>query len=772
MKLLKKSTYQQTLIIILSLLLTLFCVPFAFTLYSSSKSRILDAQQAANNQNLQQIKYNYDIYQDMISNLCFSIYLDNGTQSLLYNPNITSKEAYEQIDYFNSSVLNVYPSVYSITIYNGIQKKYYSTLMDSTEYLSSITDLFSGESMPPKLKPILRRIPNETGTGELYVYTYLIYDFESSSDSSASFIIVEQNANWLIDNFTQIRSVNESIPSEIYLLDNEGNIFSQNPDTISQDSSEILENFFADHAESGEQEMNDDVHSITYSYKGERYLITQLSLTNQDSLVMLQNYNDVFANIESFKHTFAVVIIIWVILFAMAIWGISKKLYAPVQKMLKYVNGLSGQTPETGNEFQQLMNLYKDSYDKLTNHNHAAHYVITQYQLEKLLVDSTKNVWNNFIAYTPDHWLSEASNMPLRVFHLTMDSQKADGSIWSDDDFRLYLFATQNILSELLKKDRNSEVFMTSDYSIWGIIQAKGEGRDANLETILVQTQDYVKKYLAVHFNVSYSGIALQPTDITRLYHETLTLHDYHYVYGPDAVISPDTCKVNLANDNDHLPDHLVKKCLSAIKIGNLESAVPSIHEIFHALQEMRYENIQISIMALANQINFTLKELCNSKGVLTKIRFEWIYSQIDMAHYLQDVQKSMLDYLDDTLRIFQVKTDQDKEHLFIQSIQNYIASNYSDPNLSSQLIGEQFHLSSKYLMKRFLNYSGISLNEYILEVRMHQAAVLLKNSDYAIGKIAASVGILNENYFYKLFKKFYGCTPREYSIQQRKSEK
>lgn len=768
MKFFKKSTYHQSLIIVLSLLLIVFCIPYAVTLYSSSRSRILDTMQTANNQNLQQIKYNYDIYEDIISNLCFSIYLDNETQSLLYNPQVTYQEAYRQIDYFKSSVLNVYPFVYSITVYNGIQQKYYSTLMDSTEYLATLPELFTDNKMPVRLQPILRRIPNENGSGEFYVYSYLIYDFENSETNSASYIVIEQNANWLIDNFTQIQRTAGDIPTELYLLDKDGNIFSQDPSTIPQDSLNVLEDYFSTGGKQpADSKQDESLYTDDYSFHGGHYLITQLFLNSSgDSLLMLQNYNDVFSNLQSFRHTFTFFIIIWVLLFAAAIWGVSKKLYAPVHKMLKFVNGLSGHTPETGNEFQQLMNLYKDSYDKLTNHTNAAHYVMTHYQLEKLLTDSSETVWKNFAAYTPDHWLASASGIPLRVFHITIDNRKSDGDLWSEDDIRLFLFAAQNILAELLEKERPAEVFISNEYSVWGIMKSNGCSRDKALEDILLQTQTYLKDYLYIRLNATYSSEALHPEDLSGLYHEVLSLHDYHYIFGPDAIISPDTCRENLENECDHIPDNLVKKCLSAIKRNSFDSASDTIDQIFHTFRTMRHENVKICIMTLANQINFTLKELCTSKGILTRIRYEQVYSLFDSAQYMCEAQNGLKDYLKNTLCIFQTKKDEDKEHLFIQSIQDYITANYSDPNLSSQLIGEQFHLSAKYVMKRFVNYSGISLNDYIIEVRMHQAAVLLKNSDLSIGKVAASVGILNENYFYKLFKKFYGCTPREYSVK------
>lgn len=55
-------------------------------------------------------------------------------------------------------------------------------------------------------------------------------------------------------------------------------------------------------------------------------------------------------------------------------------------------------------------------------------------------------------------------------------------------------------------------------------------------------------------------------------------------------------------------------------------------------------------------------------------------------------------------------------------------------------------------------------MNDYIYETRMRQAAVLLADKSLPVNKVAEQVGILNENYFYRLFKKMYGCTPRKFS--------
>lgn len=236
----KKHSYRYRLISILSILLLLFCIPYALILYRSSKARILDAIQVSNNQNLQQIKYNYDMYNDMMSNLCFTVYLDNKTQSLLYSPSVTYNETSDHINYLRSTILNIYPSVYSLSIYNGIQHEFYSTLTDFSAYQVSLADLFDSTDNVQKLQPVLRKIPNENGRGEFFVFSYLLYDFEDNDQDPLSYIVLEQNANWLIQNFADMRTADEDVTSSIYLINRNGDICSQENNSISKADQKLI----------------------------------------------------------------------------------------------------------------------------------------------------------------------------------------------------------------------------------------------------------------------------------------------------------------------------------------------------------------------------------------------------------------------------------------------------------------------------------------------------------------------------------------------------
>ena len=92
-----------------------------------------------------------------------------------------------------------------------------------------------------------------------------------------------------------------------------------------------------------------------------------------------------------------------------------------------------------------------------------------------------------------------------------------------------------------------------------------------------------------------------------------------------------------------------------------------------------------------------------------------------------------------------------------------FVQNSYFDVNLSSQLIADYLGLNNRYLMKKFKALTGSTLNEYIMDLRMKKATALLRDTQAPISSISEQVGIDNLSYFYRLFKKIYGCTPKEF---------
>ena len=98
------------------------------------------------------------------------------------------------------------------------------------------------------------------------------------------------------------------------------------------------------------------------------------------------------------------------------------------------------------------------------------------------------------------------------------------------------------------------------------------------------------------------------------------------------------------------------------------------------------------------------------------------------------------------------------------------IESSYCDPNLSSQVLADQFNLSAAYLCRIFRQAKGCSLTDYINQLRIARAMEILSDPKVKVKDVAEQVGIDNKQYFFMLFKQTTGVTPKQYQIRLRDS--
>lgn len=98
----------------------------------------------------------------------------------------------------------------------------------------------------------------------------------------------------------------------------------------------------------------------------------------------------------------------------------------------------------------------------------------------------------------------------------------------------------------------------------------------------------------------------------------------------------------------------------------------------------------------------------------------------------------------------------------FIQKIINYIEMNL-DAELTLKAIAEKFAVNASYLSDIFKKEVGETLTSYVNHKRIKQAIFYLNTSQMQVQEIAGEVGIVDPNYFIKLFKKIVGKTPKEY---------
>ena len=92
--------------------------------------------------------------------------------------------------------------------------------------------------------------------------------------------------------------------------------------------------------------------------------------------------------------------------------------------------------------------------------------------------------------------------------------------------------------------------------------------------------------------------------------------------------------------------------------------------------------------------------------------------------------------------------------------------------DLSPSALAKSLCVSLGYLSTAFKKATGKTICEYVREKRMEYAAYLLSSTNQQIQTIAFSCGIMDFQYFSKLFKKQFGKTPTDYRITLKRERK
>lgn len=98
-----------------------------------------------------------------------------------------------------------------------------------------------------------------------------------------------------------------------------------------------------------------------------------------------------------------------------------------------------------------------------------------------------------------------------------------------------------------------------------------------------------------------------------------------------------------------------------------------------------------------------------------------------------------------------------------LAKIAKIIEENISDPDLNVNLLCEKSGIPNKQLYRLIKKYIGISPLDYIRNVRLQKAAVLLSQHRFTVTEVCYMVGFKHPSYFAKCFQTQFGVKPSQY---------
>lgn len=224
-------------------------------------------------------------------------------------------------------------------------------------------------------------------------------------------------------------------------------------------------------------------------------------------------------------------------------------------------------------------------------------------------------------------------------------------------------------------------------------------------------------------------------------------------IYTTESELSPGVFSYPLNSE---------KQFFDLLLLGKLQAASKVYNEMIQNAVLYSYDDIIRFFTQFALSANSFVTKLNATANTEIDFEFYKFNNFLSKAETIGEIN-SMFELLFKEICDALEPGKEDKNNVLISSINSYIEKNYYDPNISIQTVADHLDKSISYVGRLYKKYSGVSIPDYINELRLKKSMELLSGSTSRIEEICKIIGFPNEKYFYLFFKKHVGITPNEY---------
>lgn len=159
------------------------------------------------------------------------------------------------------------------------------------------------------------------------------------------------------------------------------------------------------------------------------------------------------------------------------------------------------------------------------------------------------------------------------------------------------------------------------------------------------------------------------------------------------------------------------------------------------------------SLEELCKITNADYKQILQYYHKITRFSLEKFYS-------LKNLLFSLFEYARSQQVIFE------NSNTFTHIIEPFIKQNLRE-DLSIEFLCKKFFLTQRHLYTIFRTNTQMTPKHYIAQQRVNMARELIITTDMRLPDISAEVGVLDYNYFIKIFKAYDGHTPMYYRAKK-----
>lgn len=768
--------YLLRILLSVTVLMVIVLTLSSTVLYYSSETRVIHMQKDANRKVMSQISHNIKYMQEIVRNAALTIYNDNQIVAPLM-----SSQPQEEIDVINAIRLlgkaqSSSAFLHSAMIYNGHTDIAYtvgalSPALPDHDKAEEIVNILKGTKKLPQMQLIPMNFSRRDHAVDFF--SMVIYETFFDTNVRESALVLNVKPEWIIDNLKVVNDFATPERSGIMIVDEAGKVILTGNERNIPNPEDLTPVLKREHSDSP-----DGFGFFSHTFPGSgKYMVTYMDTgVSNWRVVTVQPYDIVIGSVMKMRTTSILVILCFLILSVVMSILLAHKLYRPVEMMIRRIREDAGiQAPENfpdKDELTFVTNIYSDIARKLhliRNEQDKQKAIVRNYHLRSMVADSSAYSKASFVECVERNGLNIEPDGPFLLAIVKID-EYADFLARTDRAERqLYSFAIANISEEILAFGgfRCEMVDMKSDH-LTMIVSGGPANPDQNeLETLLCKIQDIVLQYYRLSITMSISGFFERHDEISERYRVALQHSMYKLVFGKKTIITPEMVRDNVAHTDDSFPVELEKKLVEAIKTNNLRDMIQTVDQLIAPMSTYHYDLIVHGILHVVDLIKSTLREIGKNRVAPIPLDLSALNRQVLEKETLEEIKVLLHQVcrdIHDKLR----SSERDKSAALIDAIRDIVESHYQDANLCLQSIASMLKMTPAYVGRMFKQNELMSVGEYINEVRLSHAKELLETKDFSIKEIMELVGYVNESTFFKLFKKKYGVTPREYRLKRK----
>lgn len=730
---------------------------------------------------LGQVSYHISFMLDSVFEYSVMQYSDPDIQKFMHTTE-TGDVAY--FNYIRSigrlqNTLLVSPMIHSVVLYNVHTDRAYSTSPVEGKQDEQLNDIFKKRKNVDILKPIPRIINNDVYIRDraslnerIKLFTFFIADGITQSKPESA-LAVNMSTEWLFDNLNlSTTSFNED-ESKLMIIDENGIVVADGSDSTRE--FEKLEQIYIDEIERFKEQGG----SFIVELPDDKKVVTCFPMPNSNwILVNEQPYDTVFYYINQARSRTIFAVAIFIIITIIAAFISSKSIYNPINNMVYQIKrSLSRNVAASSsdNDFAYIQKAFDISIkhiNELEEYKESTRDLLKEYTIKMLIEDNNSHMPN--IAEGTFDDIAVLSHKGEMIIVLLKIDQYAKFIAKGNDYRKSILFMIINRIEEELSDRYVFDIITMGNGEITLFINISENLRRKSIieiKSIISSIQEYIISVAETSFSAFISEPVKSQKSLSSCYMELKKVVKYRIMYSSKCILDEDSIKSKMTEVVHEYPESIEENINKNLKTGNLENTLAEFRLFMDYVQAMDVDNFLMSLSRLAISINKTVNQININRIGEISLNFNEFFIAISSAETIDDIKSEFCNLIV-LINEQQEETTQTRNHHIAQLIIEYIEQNYNDKSLNLKELASNFKISYGYMLLIFKESQNQSLPEYLNMVRLKKAAELLCTTGDSVSKIMNNVGYDNESNFYRLFKKHFGATPRQYRINRTAAQK